>query len=315
MTPTPFFTGYLEEKDGHKVYYEEYGNKSGESIIVCHGGPGDKSKPKHVSSYELDRYHVILFDQRGCGKSEPFGGIINNTTQDLVGDMECIRIKLGINSWFVAGSSWGFTVALVYAETYPSVVKGLLLGSGFLARNRDEEWAFSKADGVSRIFPDVWEKRNEFLKKHNANSTNAAKFLLKKIQSSSEQIKKEIAAGVMNWEGNLMFAQEDVKYIEPIDVEESNIGEVTVFLHYEANNFFLTDDQILSNIATIKNIPTILVHGRYDLLCPAEQIWEVSKNLEDSMFIMLPTSNHRLTADGTIARKLAYNYFLYKHTH
>ena len=138
--------------------------------------------------------------------------------------------------------------------------------------------------------------------------------LLKMIETGSEKEVKVATAAVRNWEGNLMTAQENLSFIDPEDIEEEHINEAKIFLHYETHDFFLTENQLLKNIDTIKSIPTILIHGRYDLLCPAEQIWALAKKLQHAETIILPTSNHRLTADGEIARKLAYNFFLSKHT-
>ncbi len=308
--PKPFNAGYLPEQDGHKVFFAQYGNPSGPTIINCHGGPGSKSKPKYVFPYDLSSYHVILFDQRGCGQSFPQGKIENNTTTELIADMERLREQFDIESWFVAGGSWGSTLALAYAESHPDRVKGLLLSSIFLGRNQDVDWSFAKSGGIDKIFADLWENRLVFLKKFEANPTNAAQVLLKKILNSSEVIVNEIVAGVMNWEGNLMSSQSDLTFTNPEDIKIDNINEVKIFLHYEANNSFLTENQLLQNISNIKNIPTVIIHGRYDLLCTLNQMWELNKALTNCECVILPSSNHRLTADGDIARKYAYKYFL-----
>lgn len=312
--PKPFNTGYLPKEGGHKVYFAQYGNPKGETLVTLHGGPGSKSKPEHAQSYDLTKYRVITFDQRGCGKSLPVGEVKNNTLQDLIADIERLRLKLKIEKWFVAGGSWGATLALAYAEKYPEKVKGLLLSSIFLARPRDVQWAFTKEGGIERLFPDLWEKRMEFLKKFKATPANSAKVLLAKIQSSSSEEKvKEIVAGACNWEGNLMNAQEDLSFMEPEDVSESDIAGVKVYLHYEANGFFLKSNQLLAGLGKIRSIPTVILHGRYDVLCPVEQSWEVQKGLSNVETIILPTSNHKLTAEGKTARKLAFDRFLGKH--
>jgi len=152
--PKPFNTGYLPRQDDHKVYYSQYGNPKGEAIVILHGGPGSKSKPKHVKGYELDKYYVVAFDQRGCGESTPSGSLKSNTTYDLIKDIERLRSKLKIEKWYVAGRSWGATLALAYSEAYPKAVKGLLLSSVFLARPRDVKWAFTENNGIERLFPD-----------------------------------------------------------------------------------------------------------------------------------------------------------------
>lgn len=308
--PKPFNSGYLEEKDNHRVYYAQYGHPEGEAIVSLHGGPGSRSKPEHASRYDLSQYLVVIFDQRGCGQSLSPGEITSNTTLDLVDDIERLRTALKIKHWYVAGGSWGSTLALAYSESYPSMVKGLLLSSIFLARRADEEWSFSEDQGIVKVFPDLWEKRREFFQKYQVKPPTAAKLLLAKIQSGNQRAINEIVAGVMNWEGNLMTAQADLHYTDPEDVTEENIASVRIFLHYEANNFFLAENDLIKNIGKIKHLPAIIVHGRYDLLCPVDQAWELQKNLSRAETVILPTSNHRFTADGEVARKFAFNYFL-----
>lgn len=311
-TPTPFNTGFLDEENGHRVFFAEYGNPDGQAIVTLHGGPGSKSKAKHVKNFDLKKYHVIIFDQRGCGKSEPAGKIENNTTEDMIHDIERLRSKLNIDKWFVAGASWGSTLALAYSEKFPERVKGMLLSSVFLARERDVEWAFSNDGGIQRMFPDVWEEKLEFLKKFGAEPKTAAQQLLKKLETGSEEENKEIAAGVQNWEGNLMNSQEDIRYTSSNEMDEGGIASTKIFLHFEANNFFLENDQLLRDINRVSEIPTVIVHGRYDVLCPVEGLWEIKKKLSNVECVILPTSNHKLTAEGEIARKLAFNLFLTK---
>lgn len=310
--PQPFKTSFLPGQDGHKVAFFQYGNPSGQAILLLHGGPGSKFRPKSVKGYDLERYWVIAFDQRGCGKSVPAGKIEHNTLSDLIGDIERLRQHLKIKRWFVAGGSWGSTLALVYAQTYPNRVKGLLLSSIFLARPSDEQWAFSESNGIGRMFPDLWEDRQAFLDKFRTNPVVAAKDLLAIIKSQSKDVVNEIVAGVSGWEGNLMSAQEDLNFINPEEVEESTVAEVKIFLHYEANNFFLKANQIVKDLGKIKSIPTVIVHGRYDLLCPVEGTWKIQTELNDVEVIILPTSNHKLTADGVVAKELAYQLFLEK---
>lgn len=314
MNPKPYYAGYLEEEQGHQIYYEEYGTSTGKAIVVVHGGPGNKSKPKQAWLYDLDKYHVILFDQRGCGKSLPQGEIKNNETSSLVSDIERLRVKVGVDRWFVAGGSWGSTLALAYAETHPDKVLGLLLSSIFLGRKKDVAWSFTQSGGIDKIFTDLWERRTQFLEENGATPSDAAKVLLNKIETGSPEAVQKIVAGVMNWEGNLMSSQSDITFTIPEDVKEDNINEVKVFLHYESNDSFLSENQLLENIEKIKNIPTIIVHGRYDLLCTLDQMWELTKALPKSEYLILPSSNHRLTADGDVARKYAYKYFLYKNS-
>lgn len=310
--PKPYNTGYLDEADGHEVYYAEYGNPEGVPVLTIHGGPGSKSKPKHVKGYELNKYRLIAFDQRGCGKSEPLGAIADNNVESILSDIERLRHKLEIDTWFVAGGSWGSTLALVYAQKYPDNVRGLLLSSVFLAREEDEAWAFTQESGVARMYPDLRKGYLDFLQSYQLKPTNAPKKFFELIQTGSEAEIKNIVAGVSNWEGNLLTSQSDLTYVDPDDIDDEAIAAVKIFLHYQANSFFLKPNQILQNMDKIKKIPTVIVHGRHDILCPVEQAWLVAEQLDNVETIILPTSNHKLTVEGGIAKSLAFNYFLFQ---
>lgn len=311
--PKPFKTGYLPEKDGHQVYFAQYGNSDGIPIVVCHGGPGSKSKSKHINRYDLDKYHVITFDQRGCGQSLPSGETKFNTTPDLIADMERLRTTLKIDKWFVTGGSWGSTLALAYTEAHSSHVLGLLLSSVFLGRRQDLDWSFTAEGGINKIFVDLWQERNHFLAQHSANYQNSAKVILDKITTSTPPIISKLVADVMNWEGNLMSAQSDLSFTDPQDVTEENITAVKILLHYHSHDLFMQENQLLKNIKKIENTPAIIVHGRYDVLCPFDQAWELHHHLKRSELVVLPTSNHRLTADGEVAKNMAFKYFLSRH--
>ncbi|MBI2175624.1 MAG: prolyl aminopeptidase [Parcubacteria group bacterium] len=307
MAVIPFHEDFLPEKDGHRVYFAQYGNPKGEAIVSLHGGPGSKSKPKHVARYDLTRFQAITIDQRGCGKSEPLGELRENTTQKLIEDIERLRTYLGVEQWFVSGGSWGATLALIYAEAHPERVRGLLLGGIFLAFRDDEEWAFSKSGGVERLFPDVWEKRMEFLRKFRATPENAAEVLLGKMLSGGETAAKEIAAGVHNWEANLFSPANEMTYLTAEDIDEEKIASAKIFLHFEANNYFLEKEQILRDIGRIRSIPTVIVHGRYDVLCPLKNVWMLKKNLQNVNMFILPSSGHGFSAEGDMVREIVFN--------
>jgi len=297
---TSFNSGYLSKEDGHEIYFAEYGNPKGEIVLTLHGGPGSHHKPHHVECFDLTQYHIIAFDQRGCGQSKFKDVIKGNNTQKLISDIERLRQHLGIKSWFVAGSSWGSTLALSYAETYPKPVKGLLLRSIFLARKEDNDWAFG-VGGVSRLFPDLLDK---------TKSDFTPLELFRKIEHATLSERNHLITPVLNWEGNLLSSQTDLTFTKPSEVTDEHLNMVKISLHYLANNYFLKDNEILTNIHKIKNIPTIIVHGRYDILCPVDGAYTLSQNLKKSELIILPSSNHKLTADGLIAQKLAYKSFL-----
>ncbi len=308
--PTAFNEGFLAKEDGHSVSFSQYGNPNGKTIISLHGGPGSKSRAKHVKNFDLEIYHVITFDQRGCGKSTPAGKIENNTTEKLVADMERLREHLGIESWFVTGGSWGSTLALAYAESFPTRIKGLLLCAIFLADKIAIEWSFTKPDGVAVLFPDVWKEREEKLTAYGADLSNSSKVLLEKLQTMDMDEQKKIVAAVLNWEGNLMTSSSDVSYATAVDVKDEDIASVKIFLHYESNSFFLKENQLLRDIPQIKDIPMVIVHGRHDILCPFKGAFDLHMAHSKSKLISLPESNHKFSADGEVARKYIFESFL-----
>ena len=315
-TPKPFAESYLPEQDGHRVYYAQYGNPDGPAIITCHGGPGSKSKPKHAACFDLGQYHVVCFDQRGCGQSEPVGEIANNTTQDLVADMERIRTELGIERWYVAGSSWGSTLALAYAETQPERVRGLLLSAIFLADERGEQWAFFGREGTARLFPDGRALLLESLAAlHISGESNIAAELYKKFENGSDLERRKIIALFSNWDYNLLAPHLDKKFTEPEVVDESDFSSTRIFLHYQANQYFLSDNQILQQITSIKHIPACIVHGRIDILCPLEAAWRLHQALPQSTFVPLPETAHLYKGDGAVARYYAFAHFLASPSH
>jgi len=313
-TPKPFTEGYLPEEDGHKIYYAQYGNPDGEVIVSLHGGPGDQSKPGHIQTFDLETYHVVVFDQRGCGKSTPAGRLEENTTQKLISDIERLREVIGVEKWFVTGGSWGSTLALAYAEQHPVRCKGLLLWGIFLGDGAAVHWAFSKPDGAGALYTDLWSEREEIIKKYETSPETAATDLSKQLSEADEERKKEIVSDIMSWEANLITSTKDVQLIDPADVDEKMITYVTVYLHYEANHFCLMDDELLENIDKIKAIPMIIAHGRLDILCPFRGAWQLAQKHGTADLVALPQSNHKFSADGMIARKFIYESFLKDHT-
>jgi proline iminopeptidase len=312
-SPQSYQSGHLSVKNGHKIFYAQFGNPQGVPVLSLHGGPGSQSKPKHVAGFDLEKYRLITFDQRGCGQSLPFGEINNNTTNDLIADIESLREHLGIQKWFVKGGSWGSALALVYAQAHPTVINGLLLSSIFLVRSIDNRWVFSDEGGAAYLFPDLWEKFQAFLQEHRLTDKDPAKVasqLLAKLISADEQTAREMAAGVNNWEGNLMSAQQATTYASAEEITAEHINYAKIYLHYQSNNFFLKENQIIKDIEKIKSLPAVLVHGRYDLLCPLDQMWQLKKRLPKAKSVILPTSNHALTADGQVACQMAFNWFL-----
>lgn len=304
----------LSEKDGHVISFSEHGNSEGPAIIAFHGGPGSKSKPYYAERFDLSKYRVILFDQRGCGKSTPIGKLENNTTDDLLGDAERIREQLGIEKWFVAGSSWGSTLSLLYAIKYPKRTCGLLISAVFLADRDSIAWSMEDEKGVARLMPDVWQKRMDFFKRFNIKLKTQNEDILKAFDNATPEQQKEVAAEVQNWEGNLLSTLSSISYKNPEDITEDDIASVRIFMHYEMNQGFIPENFILVNATKIESTPTVIVHGRYDVLCPLQKAHELVGKLKNAELIIATSSGHKLTAEGETIKTMAFDRFLERHT-
>lgn len=300
----------LEEDRGHVVSVTEYGNPSGPVILSFHGGPGSGSRPHHAERFDLNKYRVILFDQRGCGKSTPLGSMENNTTEDILLDAERIREKFGINEWFVSGSSWGATLALLYAVKHPDRVLGILISAVFLADSDTLSWSMFDPKGVARLMPDVWARRMEFFKKFDIGLETQNEDLVRLLRESTPDVQKEIAAGIQNWEMNLFSVQSPVSYKDPKDITDADIASTKIFVHYEMNHEFIPDNYIIDSIETIAHIPTIIVHGRYDILCPVDKSQMLKDRMQQCELIITPTSGHIPSPEGRMIVMMAFDRFL-----
>lgn len=300
----------LPEENGHVVSFTEHGDPNGPPILAFHGGPGSKSRPQHAERYDLTKYRVILFDQRGCGKSTPLGELDNNTTQDTLNDVERIREMLGIETWFVSGGSWGSTLSLLYAIQHPDRVKGLLISAIYLGDHDSIAWSMEDPKAAARLLPDVWAKRIAFFKKFNINVETQNADILKAFEKATPEEQKEITAGVQNWEGNLFSVQAPIVSKNPEDVTDAEIAAAKISCHYEMNHEFIADNFILENISKIAHIPMVIVHGRYDILCPLDKAYELNEGLKNSELIIATSSGHKLTAEGETIQKMAYDRFL-----
>ena len=314
--PQPYKEGYLPVEDGHCVYYAEFGQVDGPVIVSVHGGPGSQSKPKHAALFDLTRYRVVLFDQRGCGKSTPAGEVADNTTAHIVSDMERLRTTLGVPRWFVAGSSWGSAVALVYAETFPEVVAGLLLSAVFLADETTDTWAFANGDGVARLFPDGWKEWQTGLERlglTQLSRTEQQQQLYELICQGTAKQRAAVAALMNNWEVNLLSRNIPVQFRRAEDMTDADIFSTTIFLHYQVNKYFLELQQIEQALDRLGTVPIIIVHGRYDVLCPPAGAMAVAMRVAVAEVVWLPESHHVFSGDGAVARMYVFRDFLNQH--
>jgi len=303
----------LPEKGGHIVSYSLHGNPSGPTIVSFHGGPGSKSKPYHADRYDLEKYQVILFDQRGCGESTPLGSLEQNTTDELLADTERIREALDIESWFVSGGSWGSTLALLYAIKYPERTKGLLISAVFLADRDSISWAMGER-GAATLMPDIWDRRMKFFDEFDIKLETQNEDILRLLEKGDLETQKKVTAGVYDWEGNLFSPQSSVSYNNPEDLTEKDIASAKIFVYYEKNKEFIPEHFILDNIQKIANIPTVIVHGRYDILCPMEKAKMLADKITNCALVVATSSGHMLSPEGKTIQYLAYDRFLSENT-
>ena len=286
--PVEPYANHLFQFDSiHKVYVEECGNRLGFPVIFLHGGPASGCRPEHRRFFDPKKYRVILFDQRGAGRSTPKGEIIANTTQELLRDMERIREKLAIDRWLVFGGSWGATLALLYAQTHLERVCGLIIRGVFLARQRDLEWYLSK--GLNRIYPEQWHRLTHSVPKDERNDLIAA--FQRRLKGSDELAQRRVAREWEAWGrqvsmGTLFSASES-------EVSASDlVAQVKVEIHFAVNSYFLSENQIVEGCTKIRGIPIMLLHGRYDLVCPVESAYTLHQALPASILQILPNSGH-----------------------
>jgi proline iminopeptidase len=296
----PLRTGWLEVSPLHKIYYEEVGNPKGKPVVFLHGGPGTNIEPKHREYFDPAYYRVILFDQRGCGKSLPHACLEDNTTDALVEDMEKLRLHFGITQWLVYGGSWGSFLALYYAEKYPAQVSALVLRGIFLGREKEQKWLYQ--EGANQIFPDEWENFVSIIPPEERG--NIFEAYRKRINSKDLAVRKQATRAWSLWEGSLLKLIPEPPSQNSFAEEEFALAFAAIENHYFNHHFFLkTDNQILENISRVAQIPGIIVHGRYDVICPMESAWELHKAWPKSRLVIVPDAGHS-AGDSSLSRAL-----------
>lgn len=283
FVPKVFNCGYLPEQDGHKVFFMEAGNPQGKPLIVFHGGPGGSAKEKHAYPYNRNKYRIILFDQRGCGKSMPAGEMKNNRTEDLLEDVNRLQKHLGINEKVIlSGRSWGSTLALLYAEKYPQKIEKLVLSMIFLANGQSKDWETKYS---SWFYPDIWEK----IRAEIPDNSDPAKAYAKLINSDNITDQVKAASLYANYER--VLGQLEPK-LELQELTIDDINSAKIYINYAAQNFMLKDNEILQHIDKIKDIPTLIVHNRLDFLCPFDGAYQLHKHMKNSKLVAVPDLGH-----------------------
>jgi len=290
----PDKTWHFPVSDTHTLYIEESGNPEGVPVIFLHGGPGGNCEPGHRRFFNPEEYRIILFDQRGCGKSKPHASLIENTTWDLVEDLEKIRKYLEIESWVVFGGSWGSTLALIYAQTFPERIKGLILRGIFLSRDEDIRWLFQ--GGAARLFPEAWQHYLEPIPKDEREDMIAAYH--KRLTSHNEIVRMGAAKAWSIWEGTTATLMPDKNVVDHFSDPHIALSIARIECHYFINQSFLSPGQILDNIHKLKNIPGFIVHGRYDIICPIDQAVLLSQYWSNSKLKVIDNAGHAVTEKG-----------------
>lgn len=290
----PFQTHHFDVDKEHTLYIEECGTKGKIPVIFLHGGPGGGCAPSQRQYFDPERYHIILFDQRGCGKSTPHASLKNNTTWDLVNDIELIRKKLGIKQWVVFGGSWGSTLALAYAEKYPNQVLRLILRGIFLCRQQDIDWFYQS--GCSRLFPEAW---SEYLKPIPENEQHdMVKAYYKRLTSDDELVRMAAAKAWSVWEGTTATFKTNLDLQKSFSDPYFALSFARIECHYFYNLCFFDDNQLLDDAKQIADIKGYIVHGRYDAICPVDQATSLKKAWPIAKLSIIEDAGHAITEPG-----------------
>jgi proline iminopeptidase len=290
----PFLTGYLQEGE-HQIYWEESGNPKGLPVIFLHGGPGSGTEPNHRSFFNPKLYRIVLMDQRGSGKSTPHSSLKDNTTWHLVADIEKLRVHLRIDKWVVFGGSWGSTLSLAYAETHPTKVLGLVLRGIFLGRKRELQWFYQH--GAHFIFPDEWEKYIAPIPLDERHDLLHAYY--RRLTSSDPAVRKLAASAWTCWEGATLKLIFDPNTFMQFTEDEHADALARVECHYFVNQcFFKTDNWLIENVGAIRNIPGYIIHGRYDIICPMENAWDLHKAWPEAQYTVIKDAGHAASEPG-----------------
>jgi len=282
--------GFLDLTDGHTMYYETHGNRNGKVAVVLHGGPGGGLHRNQLDFFDMRRWFVVLYDQRGCGRSRPYGvdSLAHNTTQDLIADMERLRQHLGVERWFLSGGSWGSTLALLYGETYPHAVSGMLLRSVCLSETNESKWMY-QPDGAALVFPEAWTRFTSVLrpKERTQSWRTITRRYRDQLTSRNKTVRHRAAVAWSRWE-------DDILTLVPKASPRSKNNDAVAILenHYFTQNSFIPAGHILRNAHRLRTIPITVFHGRYDMICPFSSAKKLQSVLPHIQLIEVPDGGH-----------------------
>jgi len=292
----PYATHKLEVETPHVLHLEECGNPDGLPVLFLHGGPGAGCDVSQRQFFDPEIYRIILFDQRGSGRSRPHAILDGNHTQALIADIERLREFLDIEQWIVFGGSWGSTLGLLYAQAYPAVVLGMILRGIFLCRQMDIDWFYQ--DGASHVFPDYWQEYIQPVPKEER--VNMVQAYYKRLVGSDELARMAAAKAWSRWEARCATLKPSSQLLAHMSDAYTALSMARIECHYFINHAFIEPGQILSNIDVIRHIPTTIIHGRYDMVCPVEQAYTLHQSWPEASLKIIPDAGHSAFEPGIV---------------
>ena len=294
----PYQHDVLSVSPVHTLYYEQSGNPEGTPVVFLHGGPGGGTVPDYRRFFDPSAYRIVLFDQRGSGRSTPHASLEENTTWHLVADIERLREHLGVESWVVFGGSWGSTLALAYAQKHPERVRALVLRGIFLCRPEEIRWFYQ--EGASWIYPDVWEQYRDVIPEAERGDMLSAYH--RRLTSEDERVRVEAARAWSVWEASTSKLFTDPDLIDHFGDPHFALAFARIECHYFMNNaFFESDNYLIENVGKLRDIPAVIVQGRYDVVCPLKSAWELARAWPEADLQIIPDSGHSALETGTRA--------------
>jgi proline iminopeptidase len=291
----PYREGYLEVSRIHTIHFEEHGNPRGKPLVFLHGGPGGGIDPVYHRYFDPRKWRVVLFDQRGCGKSKPHAELRENTTWDLVADIETLREHLGIERWVVFGGSWGSTLSLAYSQTHPERCKGIVLRGIFLLRRSELAWFYQ--EGAGHLFPDAWERYLEPIPV--AERGDLIKAYHRRLTSPNRKVRLRAARAWSIWEASTSKLFPNPDLVKAFGRGRFAESFARIEAHYFVNGGFLkSENQLLDGVKRIRKIPAVIVQGRYDVVCPMRSAWDLHRAWPEAKLVVVPDAGHSMTEPG-----------------
>lgn len=293
----PYRSGYLRVSNVHELYFEECGNPKGKPALFVHGGPGAGCDERARRFFDPDAYRIILFDQRGCGRSRPHASLEDNTTWALVSDMEALREHLGLQQWLVFGGSWGSTLALAYAQSHPARTSELVLRGIFMLSQFELKWFYQ--EGASALFPDRWEDYVSAIPENERGDLFRAFY--SRLMSADRATQISAARAWSMWEAATSYLHVDDEHVHKWGEDDFAIALARIECHYFVNRGFLEhEDQLLRNVDRIRDVPAVIVQGRYDVVCPMQTAWALHRAWPQADFRIVPDSGHAAFEPGIV---------------